>query len=152
MFPIWGKYYGIGMTDAALGNCTNTIPCFGLLVTSLGFKARVGNLICRGICDIHSLRFTSGATPLQVYMASTSASHLQTCMELQPDALTTQPLRRLASNYYRLFKESLILSEWQMVHFETVLISYKVHKLYLVMLSLMDKKWKFILLSNKYYY
>ena len=52
-------------------------PCFGLLVTSpLGFKARVGSALfelCGDICDIYSLRFTSGATPLPVYIASIAA-------------------------------------------------------------------------------
>ena len=55
-------------------------PCFGLLVTSpLGFKARVGSALfelCGGVCDIHSLRFTSGATHLPVYKASIAASRL----------------------------------------------------------------------------
>ena len=42
-------------------------PCFGFLVTSpLGFKARVGSalfaIFCGGKCNIHSPRFTSGAT------------------------------------------------------------------------------------------
>ena len=44
----------------------------------LGFKARVGSALfelCRGIHDIHSLRFTPGATPLPVYIASIAASH-----------------------------------------------------------------------------
>ena len=47
-------------------------------MSPLGFKARVGSALfelCRGICDIHSLRFTSGATPLPVYIASIAASH-----------------------------------------------------------------------------
>ena len=42
-------------------------PCFGFLVTSpLGFKARVGSalftIFCGGECNVHSPRFTSGAT------------------------------------------------------------------------------------------
>ena len=40
-------------------------PFFGFLVTSpVGFKGRVGSafLHCRGECDVHSLRSTSGAT------------------------------------------------------------------------------------------
>ena len=43
-------------------------PCFGFLVMSpLGFKARVGSALfaiffCRGECNVHSPRFTSGAT------------------------------------------------------------------------------------------
>ena len=42
-------------------------PCFGFLVTSpLGFKARVGfcliRYFCGGECNVHSPRFTSGAT------------------------------------------------------------------------------------------
>ena len=42
----------------------------------LGFKARVGAALfelCGGIRDIRSLRFTSGATPLLVYIASITA-------------------------------------------------------------------------------
>ena len=50
---------------------------FRLLVTSpLGFKARVGSALfklCGGVRDIRSLRFTSGATPLLVYIASIAA-------------------------------------------------------------------------------
>ena len=41
-------------------------PCFGFLVMSpLGFKARVGSALftfCRGKCNVHPLRSTSGAT------------------------------------------------------------------------------------------
>ena len=61
---LWGRWY----------------PCFGLQLTSpLGFKARVGSALFalgRGIRNIHSLRFTSGVTPLPVYNASIAASHL----------------------------------------------------------------------------
>ena len=42
-----------------------------------GFKARVGSALfelCGGICDIHSLRFTSGVTPLPVYISNIAAS------------------------------------------------------------------------------
>ena len=44
------------------------------------FKFFVGHMsalfkLCGGICDIHSLRFTSGMTPLLVYMVSIAASH-----------------------------------------------------------------------------
>ena len=48
-------------------------------MSPLGFKARVGSALfklCRGICDIHSLRFTSGVTPLPVYNTSIAGSHL----------------------------------------------------------------------------
>ena len=44
----------------------------------LGFKARVGSALfklCRGVCDIHSLRFTSDVIPLPVYIASIAAGH-----------------------------------------------------------------------------
>ena len=87
-------------------------PCFRLLVTSpLGFKARVGSALfelCGGVCDIHSLRFTSGATPLLVYTASIAASRLPHmhvsaevgCRDLnrrpparQSDVLPTRPWR-----------------------------------------------------------
>ena len=46
------------------------------LMSALGFKARVGSALfelCGGICDIHSLTFTSGVTPLLVYIASIAA-------------------------------------------------------------------------------
>ena len=49
------------------------------MTSPLGFKARMGSAffaLCGGICDIHSLRFTSGATPLPVYNASIAASCL----------------------------------------------------------------------------
>ena len=49
-------------------------PCFGFLVTSpLGFKARVGSALfafCGGECNVHSLRFTSGATLANLLVAS----------------------------------------------------------------------------------
>ena len=48
--PFWGHWY----------------PCFGFLVTlPEGFKARVGSALfhfCRGKCNVHSPRSTSGAT------------------------------------------------------------------------------------------
>ena len=51
---------------------------------SSGFKARVGSALfelCRGVGDICSLRFTSGVTPLPVYIASIAASHfLKRCV------------------------------------------------------------------------
>ena len=57
---------------------TTDTPVFGLLVMSaLGFKARLGSALFtlgRGLHDIHSLRFTSGVTPLQVYYGSIAAS------------------------------------------------------------------------------
>ena len=46
----------------------NWYPCFGFLMTSpLGFKATVGSALseCRGRCNVHSLRSTSGATHCQ---------------------------------------------------------------------------------------
>ena len=50
-------------------------PCFGFLVTSpLGFKARVGSALftfCGGKCNVHSPRFTSGATLADLLEAST---------------------------------------------------------------------------------
>ena len=42
-------------------------------MSPLGFKARVGSALfklCGGVHDIHFLKFTSGATPLPVYMTS----------------------------------------------------------------------------------
>ena len=56
---LWGKWYS----------------CFGLQVMSpLGFKARVGSLICIWerctVLVTHSLRFTSGATPADLLATS----------------------------------------------------------------------------------
>ena len=80
-------------------------------MSPLGFKARVGSALfklCRGIRNIRSLRFTSGATPLPVYNASIAASHLPHmhvsaevgCWDLncqpparQSDTLSTRPRR-----------------------------------------------------------
>ena len=58
--PFWGHWY----------------PCFGFLVTSpLGFKARVGSalfaIFCGGECNVHSSRFTSGATLADLLAAGT---------------------------------------------------------------------------------
>ena len=64
-------------------------------MSPLGFKARAGSALfelCRGIPDIRSLRFTSGATPLPVYIASIAAGrfpHMRVsaevgCRILQP--------------------------------------------------------------------
>ena len=62
-----------------LGGGGHWYPCFGFLVTSpLGFKVRVGSALfafCRGECNVHSLRSTSGAThadlsPLQQYVGT----------------------------------------------------------------------------------
>ena len=48
-------------------------PCFGLLVTSpLGFKAKFP--LGGGVHDVCSLRFTYGATPANLLMASVVAS------------------------------------------------------------------------------
>ena len=47
-------------------------------MSPLGFKARVSSALfklCGGVRDIRSLRFTSWATPLPVYIASIAASH-----------------------------------------------------------------------------
>ena len=43
----------------------------------LGFKARVSSLIdtWQRCSDIHSLKFTPGATPLPVFVGSIAASH-----------------------------------------------------------------------------
>ena len=53
--------------------------CFGFLVTSpLGFKARVGSALftfCRGKCNVHSPRSTSGATHADLLAANNVASH-----------------------------------------------------------------------------
>ena len=58
---MWGQWY----------------PCFWLLVTSpLGFKARVDSALFalgRDICVTCSLRFTSGATPADLLVASMAA-------------------------------------------------------------------------------
>ena len=86
------------------------------MTSPLRFKARVGSALyelCRGVCDICSLRFTSGATPLLVYTASIAASglpHMRVSVEVgcrdlnrrppaqQSDALPTGP-RRPADNF-----------------------------------------------------
>ena len=78
-------------------------------MSPLGFKARVGSaLFARGagIHDIHSLKFTSGVTPLPVYNVSIAASclpHIHVsaqvgCQDLnyrppawQSDVLPTRP-------------------------------------------------------------
>ena len=81
------------------------------MTSPLGFKARVGSALSAlggGIHAIHSLRFTSGVTPLLVYNACIAASHLphmhisteMRCWDLncrpparQSDALSNQPRR-----------------------------------------------------------
>ena len=60
-------------------------PCFGFLVTSpLGLKARVGSalfpIFCGGECNVHSPRFTSGATLADLLVASSAAGHFPTCI------------------------------------------------------------------------
>ena len=76
-FLIFFKKFFVG--HMSICGATDT-PVLDLLVMSpLGFKARVGSALfelCGGICDIRSLRFTSGATPLPVYNASIAASCL----------------------------------------------------------------------------
>ena len=47
-------------------------------MSPLGFKAREGSALfelCGGVRDIRSLRFTSGATPLPVYIGKTLTHH-----------------------------------------------------------------------------
>ena len=96
----------------------DTCPFVGPLIpqfwtSPLGFKARANSALfklCGGKYDIHSLRFTSGATPLLVYNASIAASRFPNmhvsaevgCWDLnhrpparQSDALLTQPRRFL---------------------------------------------------------
>ena len=74
-------------------------PCFGILVTSpLGFKPEWAALfeLCGGMRDIHSLRFTSGVTPLLVYIASIAASrfpHMCVSAEVGCRIWTTRPQR-----------------------------------------------------------
>ena len=57
-------------------------PCFRFLVTSpLGFKARVGSILfafCRGECNVHSPRSTSGATCADLSAAGIAAGHFPT--------------------------------------------------------------------------
>ena len=55
-------------------------PCFGFLVTSpLGFKARVGSalfaIFCGGECNVHSPRFTSGATLADLLAQPVTSPH-----------------------------------------------------------------------------
>ena len=47
------------------------------------FKARMGFALfafCRGECNVHSLRSTSGATPADLLMTSITAGHISTCI------------------------------------------------------------------------
>ena len=58
-------------------------PCFGFLVMSpLGFKARVGSAFFTfffgGKCNVHSPRFTSGATCADHLVAGIAANHFPT--------------------------------------------------------------------------
>ena len=57
-------------------------PCFGFLVMSLlGFKVRVGSALftfCRGKCNVHSPRSTSGATHANLLGAGSAAGHFPT--------------------------------------------------------------------------
>ena len=50
----------------------------------LGFKARVHGFylicFCGGKCNIHSLRFTSGVTPVNLLMTSIAVGHFPTCI------------------------------------------------------------------------
>ena len=62
-----------------------TDPCFVFLMTSLlGFKARQGfcliHFFCRGECNVHSPRFTSGATCADLFKAGSTASYFPTCI------------------------------------------------------------------------
>ena len=50
----------------------------------------------RGICDIHSLRFTSGATPLPVYVANRATSRLtDMCVSTEVECWTSINSRSL---------------------------------------------------------
>ena len=53
-------------------------PCFGLLVMSaLGIKVRVDPVfVCFLVCAQWILRFTSGATPANLLVASMAAGHV----------------------------------------------------------------------------
>ena len=61
------------------------VPPYFLLMSSLGFTARVGsalfalqsNVVVR---NVEPLRCTSGATPADLLMASITASHFLTCI------------------------------------------------------------------------
>ena len=90
---LWGHWY----------------PCFGLLVTSpMGFKARVGSALFAlggGVRNIHSLWFTSGATPLPVYNASIAASHLPH-MRVSAEVGCRDLNRRLCRDVIRIIKHS----------------------------------------------
>ena len=75
-------------------------PCFGFLVTSLpGFKVRVGSALFAFV-GIHSLRSTSGATPVNLLMASMVAGCFPRCVfqqrwELAQDQTINDPHRRV---------------------------------------------------------
>ena len=97
------------------------------MTSPLGFKARVGSALfelCGGVRDIHSLRFTSGATPLLVYIASIAASgfpHMCVSAEVgcqylnhrppawQADALNTPPQRPGCSTGFANFVLTVLL-------------------------------------------
>ena len=60
-------------------------PYFGFLVVSpFFFKARVGSTLfaffCRGECNIHPLRSTSGATCADLLAAGSAAGYFLTCI------------------------------------------------------------------------
>ena len=83
---LWGHWY----------------PCFGLLVMSaLGFKARVDSLACFLACVLF-LGFTSGATPADLLMASMAAEPLCPTY-LQPSDVSTSiggiEVRAMARTY-----------------------------------------------------
>ena len=73
-------------------------PCFEFLVMlPLGFKARVGSALftyCRGKCNVHSPRSTSGATHADLLAASIIISPVPTyCCRGEVAGIQTRALR-----------------------------------------------------------
>ena len=108
-------------THVHLDTCPFVGPLMPLFRTSgdvsSGFQSQSGFCLiqtCGGVCNIRSLRFTSGATHLLVYNASIAASRLPHmrvsavvgCQDLnhrppaqQSDALPTRPRRPAYSQF-----------------------------------------------------
>ena len=69
-------------------------------MSSLGFKARVGNLIFGGgVCVTYSLRFTSGVTPANLLSASITAELISSTY-LQAGIGRARTLYRLDETFF----------------------------------------------------
>ena len=74
---LFGLFFYIFVGDMSISGATHN-PVSEFWVSKPGWAALF--TLVRGVCDIHSLRFTSGVTPLLVYMASIAACCFPTCM------------------------------------------------------------------------